>query len=187
MLRTGKQYLEALNDGRDVWVGDTKVDNVATHPLTRDYAQRTAEFFDLHRRPDLQDQLTFLDEKGERRSMMWFLHRSKDDLVRKRKYLEFIMKEFVAASMPRSPDAQNYMLVTYIDDPGDGVDAVRLERIHQGRKPLRGRALVGADLVRERNAGGIVDQVGVRFLDIDDEGVDLRIVGDADEVPHARA
>jgi 4-hydroxyphenylacetate 3-monooxygenase/chlorophenol-4-monooxygenase component 2 len=117
MLRTGKQYLEALNDGRDVWVGDTKVDNVATHPLTRDYAQRTAEFFDLHRRPDLQDQLTFIDEKGVRRSMMWFLHRSKDDLVRKRKYLEFIMKEFVAASMPRSPDAQNYMLVTYIDDP----------------------------------------------------------------------
>ena len=40
MLRTGKQYLEALNDGRVVWVGNEKVDNVATHPLTRDYAQR---------------------------------------------------------------------------------------------------------------------------------------------------
>ncbi len=50
MLRTGKQYLEALNDGRVVWVGNEKIDNVATHPLTRDYAQRTAEFFDLHNR-----------------------------------------------------------------------------------------------------------------------------------------
>jgi len=49
MLRTGKQYLEALNDGRVVWVGNEKIDNVATHPLTRDYAARTAEFFDLHR------------------------------------------------------------------------------------------------------------------------------------------
>ncbi len=27
------------------------------------------------------------------------------------------MKHFVAASMPRTPDSQNYMLVTYIDDP----------------------------------------------------------------------
>jgi 3,5,6-trichloropyridin-2-ol/2,4,6-trichlorophenol monooxygenase len=117
MLRTGKQYLEALNDGRNVWVGNERVDNVATHRLTRDYAQRTAEFFDLHRREDLRDQLTFVDDKGERRSMMWFIHRSKEDLVRKRRYHEFIMKELVAASMPRTPDSQNYMLVTYIDDP----------------------------------------------------------------------
>ena len=51
MLRTGEHYLKSLNDGRSVWVGNTKIDNVATHPLTRDYAQRTAEFFDLHRRP----------------------------------------------------------------------------------------------------------------------------------------
>ena len=57
----------------------SKIDNVATHPLTRDYAQRTAEFFDLHRRPEIcSDILTFVDEDGERRSMMWFLHRSKE-------------------------------------------------------------------------------------------------------------
>ena len=117
MLRTGEHYLKSLDDGRKVWVGNTAIDNVATHPLTRDYAQRTAEFFDLHRRPDLKDKLTFVDECGVRRSMMWFLHRSKDDLVRKRRYHEFIMRHFVAASMPRTPDSQNYMLFTYIDDP----------------------------------------------------------------------
>ena len=117
MLRTGKQYLEALNDGRVVWVGNEKVDNVATHPLTRDYAQRTAEFFDLHHRADLQDILTFVDQDGERRSMTWFQHRSKEELVRKRRYHEFIMKHFVAASCPRTPDVQNYIMVTYIDDP----------------------------------------------------------------------
>ena len=117
VLRTGQHYLDALNDGRVVWVGNEQIDNVATHPLTRDYAKRTAEFFDLHHREDLWDTLTFVDEQGVRRSMMWFQHRSKDELVRKRKYLEFIMKQFVAASMPRTPDSQNYMLVTYIDDP----------------------------------------------------------------------
>ena len=117
MLRTGQQYLNALNDGRAVWVGNQKIDNVATHSATRDYAARTAEFFDLHNRPDLQDILTFVDESGARRSMAWFQHRSKEQLVRKRRYLEFIMKQFVAASCPRTPDSQNYMLVTYIDDP----------------------------------------------------------------------
>ena len=39
VLRTGQHYLDALNDGRVVWVGNEQIDNVATHPLTRDYAQ----------------------------------------------------------------------------------------------------------------------------------------------------
>jgi 3,5,6-trichloropyridin-2-ol/2,4,6-trichlorophenol monooxygenase len=117
MLRTGKQYLEALNDGRKVWVGNEKIDNVAAHPLTREYARRTAEFFDLHHRSELQGVLTFVDAHGERRSMTWFRHCSKEQLVRKRKYHEFIMKHFVAASCPRTPDVQNYIMVTYIDDP----------------------------------------------------------------------
>ena len=117
VLRTGQHYLDALDDGRVVWVGNEQIDNVATHPLTRDYAKRTAEFFDLPHREDLQDILTFIDENGVRRSMTWYQHRTKEQLVRKRKYLEFIMKHFVAASCPRTPDSQNYMLVTYIDDP----------------------------------------------------------------------
>jgi 4-hydroxyphenylacetate 3-monooxygenase/chlorophenol-4-monooxygenase component 2 len=116
-LRTGEHYLRSLDDGRVVWVGNQRIDNVATHPLTRDYAQRTAEFFDLHYRADLQDILTFVDETGTRRSMTWFQHRTKEELVRKRRYHEFIMKHFVAASCPRTPDVQNYILVTYVDDP----------------------------------------------------------------------
>src|SRR5581483_11721643 len=58
MLRTGQHYLDSLNDGRVVWVGNEKIDNVATHPLTRDYARHTAAFFDLHRREELWDPLT---------------------------------------------------------------------------------------------------------------------------------
>jgi hypothetical protein len=52
-MRTGKQYLAALNDDRRVWVGDELVGNVATHPKTRAFAQLTADFYDLHHRPDL--------------------------------------------------------------------------------------------------------------------------------------
>lgn len=117
MIRTGRQYLATLNDGRDVWVGNERIDNIATHPKTRDYAQRHADFYDLHHRPDLQDVMTFIDEGGERRSMQWFGHRTKEDLRRKRKYHETVMREMAGASFPRTPDVNNYVLTTYIDDP----------------------------------------------------------------------
>src|SRR5260370_41179251 len=80
MLRTGAQYLEALNDGRDVWVGNEKIDNVATHPKTRDYARRTADFYDLHHREHLQDLTTFVAEDGVPRSMQCFVHRHKEQV-----------------------------------------------------------------------------------------------------------
>ena len=95
-MRTGKQYLKSLNDGRNVWVGNEKIDNVATHPKTRDYAQRHADFYDLHHRPDLQDIMTFVDENGVRRSMQWFGHRNKEELRRKRKYHEMVMQSWPA-------------------------------------------------------------------------------------------
>ncbi|MGE0220814.1 4-hydroxyphenylacetate 3-hydroxylase family protein [Mycolicibacterium sp.] len=125
MLRTGKQYLEALNDGRVVWVGDELIDNVATHPKTRDYAQRIADFYDLHHRPDLQDVMTFVDEDGVRRSMMWFRHENKEQLKRKRHYLETVIKEMGGGAAPRTPDVNNYVLTTYVDDPHPWSDQSR--------------------------------------------------------------
>ena len=116
-MRTGKEYLAALNDGRTVWVGDVPVDNVATHPKTRAYAQSIADFYDLHHRPDLQDVMTFVDEDGVRRSMTWFRHRSKEELRRKRRYLETVQRELGGGAIPRTPDVNNYVLLTYIDDP----------------------------------------------------------------------
>ena len=73
MLRTGKQYLE-FAQRRTRRLGRQRQESTTSQPIrsTRDYAQRTAEFFDLHRRADLQDHLTFVDATGMRRSMMWF-------------------------------------------------------------------------------------------------------------------
>ncbi|MGW1810517.1 4-hydroxyphenylacetate 3-hydroxylase family protein [Streptomyces sp. NPDC002078] len=116
-MRTGKEYLAALNDGRTVWVGDELVDDVSTHPKTRAYARSIANFYDLHHRPDLQDVMTFLDEDGVRRSMTWFQHRSKEDLLRKRRYLETVQRELGGGAIPRTPDVNNYVLLTYVDDP----------------------------------------------------------------------
>nr|WP_279617358.1 4-hydroxyphenylacetate 3-hydroxylase N-terminal domain-containing protein [Streptomyces bungoensis] len=76
-----------------------------------------ADFYDLHHRPDLQDVMPFLDEDGVRRSMTWFQHRSKEDLLRKRRYRETVQRELGDGAIPRTPDVNNYVLLTYVDDP----------------------------------------------------------------------
>lgn len=106
MLRPGKDYLESLDDGRKVRVGDEVIDNVATHPKTRAYARRIADFYDLHHRSDLADVMTFVDEGGERRSMMWFQHRSLEDLQRKRRYKESGARRTAATSRHLPPTAR---------------------------------------------------------------------------------
>ena len=118
MLRTGKQYLETLDDGRVVRVRDEKIKQ-HRHPSGSavDYAKRIADFYDLHHRPDLTDIMTFVDDDGERRSMMWFRRANKDELRRKRRYLETVIRELDGGAAPRTPDVNNYPLLTYVDDP----------------------------------------------------------------------
>jgi 3,5,6-trichloropyridin-2-ol/2,4,6-trichlorophenol monooxygenase len=116
-MRAGKDYLKSLNDGRVVWVGNEKIDNVATHPLTRGYALRNAEFYDLHHRADLQDIMTFVDEDGVRRSRQWQPQRNKEDLHTKRRFSETVLRELAGGSFGRLPDANNYTFLTYKDDP----------------------------------------------------------------------
>ena len=61
--------------------------------------------------------MTFLDEDGVRRSMQWFGHRNKEELKRKRLYHEVVLREIAGASFARTPDVNNYPLLTYVDDP----------------------------------------------------------------------
>ena len=42
MLRTGKEHLETLRDGRVVYVGGERIDDVTTHPAFRGAAQTVA-------------------------------------------------------------------------------------------------------------------------------------------------
>jgi aromatic ring hydroxylase len=185
-VRTGKEYLEALNDGRKVWVGDELVDNVATHPKTRAYAQRIAEFYDLHHSPDLHDMMTFVDDDGVRRSMMWFQHRTKEDLQRKRRYMETVVRELGGGATPRTPDVNNYVLVTYVDDP----EPWSSQSVGTGGRDLTGGILDFWNLVRDGDLNAqpaFVDpqtdrsresaqaeSPALRVVDSNDEGITVR-------------
>ena len=80
-LRTAAGFLEALRDGREVWLEGERVKDVTAHPRLRGAALTIAELYDLQHRPDLQDTLSFaLDASGERIGYSHILPRSIEDL-----------------------------------------------------------------------------------------------------------
>src|SRR5207247_1021171 len=88
VLRTGDQYLRALNDGREVWLSGKRVD-VTTDPDLRPCAQAIAEVYDLHHDPAHRDLLTIASPStGEPVSLAYLEPRSTEDLVRRREMIE---------------------------------------------------------------------------------------------------
>jgi aromatic ring hydroxylase len=54
-MRTGKEYREALRDGRRVWlIGDGLIDDVTVHPATRAMVDEYAAWYDRHADPAWQ-------------------------------------------------------------------------------------------------------------------------------------
>ena len=47
MLKTGKEHLEGLRDGRTVYIGSERVDDVTTHPAFKNAAQTVAALYDV--------------------------------------------------------------------------------------------------------------------------------------------
>src|SRR5947208_13718449 len=55
---TGKEYLESLRDGREIWIYGERVKDVTTHPGFRNTARMIARLYDALHNPALQDVLT---------------------------------------------------------------------------------------------------------------------------------
>jgi aromatic ring hydroxylase len=115
-LRRGADYLAALNDGRRLFVNGEPVKNVATHPLTRDYAATVAAWYDAHHDPAYRDVLTFEDE-GILRAMTWRRPTSKEMLLQRQRYHDTLYRLFGYSIFGRLPDVNDSVFLTLIDDP----------------------------------------------------------------------
>ena len=83
-VRTGKQYLESLDDGRTLYVRGEKVSDVTTHPAFRETAKTLAAIFDLQHDPAHRDTLTYRSpSSGEPVSVAYLMPASSEDLVRR--------------------------------------------------------------------------------------------------------
>src|SRR6202000_2503434 len=82
MLRSGKEHLESLRDGRVVYVGGERIDDVTRHPAFRMAAERVPAIYDMKADPANRDTMTY-EEEGGRHAIYYLRPRSRDDLQRR--------------------------------------------------------------------------------------------------------
>src|SRR4051812_697307 len=103
MIKSGKDHLEALRDGREVWLRGQRVDDVTRHRAFRNSVATSAALYDVQAAPENQALMTFDAGGGRRVSRGWQLPRSYAELVERRRALE-AWAEVHYGFMGRSPD-----------------------------------------------------------------------------------
>ena len=102
MLRTGEEYLESIRDGRVVYVGKERIEDVTTHPSFANAARMYAGMYDLKRAPEMQGVLTF-EEDGETYGAYFLKPRDRAGLERRTRAHRAIAG-FSHGLLGRSPD-----------------------------------------------------------------------------------
>ena len=109
-VRTGKQFLEGLRDGREVWLEGERVEDVTAHPKLARMARTLADVYDLQHDPQLRDDMTF-DSPSSREpvALSYIVPQSQDDLLRRRRAFE-IVADASHGMLGRTPDYVNVQL-----------------------------------------------------------------------------
>ncbi len=102
MLRTGAEYLESLRDGREIYVGSERVDDLTTHPGFKNTAQSFARIWDARNDPAMRDVMSY-EENGERYPMYYLMPRSREDLEKRSRSAKAIA-DLSYGLLGRSPD-----------------------------------------------------------------------------------
>ena len=115
MIKTGQQHLDSLKDGRVVYIGDERIEDVTTHPAFTRAAQMVAGLYDIKHDPAHQDTLTF-EADGERHSA-WFLQAKSRDDLRKRMNAHKLVADQTCGMMGRSMDHVSSFVTGMATDP----------------------------------------------------------------------
>src|SRR6185312_16768465 len=102
MLASGKERLQRMRDGRVVYIGAERVDDVTAHPAFRNGARTIAALYDLKADPAKRDLFTYEDD-GERIGLQWLRCRTRDDLARRMRAMK-AMADATYGLIGRSPD-----------------------------------------------------------------------------------
>ncbi|WP_429571416.1 4-hydroxyphenylacetate 3-hydroxylase family protein [Paraburkholderia sp. UCT70] len=102
--RTGEDYVEALRDGRNVYINGARVDDVTTHPAFRHTVASFAKLYDFQALPENQALMTIASPgNGRRVSRAWDLPTDYASLVMRRQALEASLR-LHHGFLGRSPD-----------------------------------------------------------------------------------
>ena len=113
-LRTGKEYLDGLDDGREVWLDGERVKNVAEHPLLGGAARTISELYDFQHEDDVIDKVTYVED-GERIPLSLLAPKNAEDLAARREAL-LMRARLHGGMLGRSPDFMNVMMTDMAAD-----------------------------------------------------------------------
>ena len=102
MLIDGKEKLERMRDGRAIYIGAERVDDVTRHPAFRNAAQTIAGLYDLKADAGKRELFSF-EENGERYGLPWLRCRTREDLARRMRAMK-ALADATYGMIGRSPD-----------------------------------------------------------------------------------
>ena len=110
---TGKEFLESLRDGREIWIYGQRVDDVTAHPAFRNPARMLARLYDALHDPAQRDVLTCPTDTGSGGVTHRYFRApaSADDLVAARDAIA-AWARLTYGWMGRSPDYKAAFLAT---------------------------------------------------------------------------
>ena len=109
-VRTGKQFLEGIRDGREIWLEGERVDDVTTHPKLARMANTLASIYDIQASPEHRDVMTFKSpSSGEPVARSFMIPETQEDLLERRKALE-VVAHWSYGMLGRTPDYVNIQL-----------------------------------------------------------------------------
>lgn len=114
-MRTGQEYLDSLDDGRDVIINGKPVGAIARHPAFRGAARSVAGLYDYAAAHP--DETTFENpDTGERALSCYLIPRSPEDLVARRRMIR-AWADTTYGLMGRSPDHVASFLAGFASNP----------------------------------------------------------------------
>jgi len=102
-LKTGKEHLDSLRDGRRVYVGRRLVDDVTTDPAFARAAQTIAALYDFKADPENRAAMSYVDEDGGRYSTYFMRARTRAEIAQRSAAHQRIA-ELSYGFLGRSPD-----------------------------------------------------------------------------------
>src|SRR5215470_14327562 len=111
--RAGADYIKALRDGREVWHGGRRIEDVTTHPGFTGTIKTLAGFYDKQRSVEFKDIMT-VERDGERISLSYLPPVNAEELALKRRNIEFWSRE-TFGQMGRSPEFVAELVVGLFD------------------------------------------------------------------------
>jgi aromatic ring hydroxylase len=87
-IRTGADYIKALQDGREIWNAGRRIEDVTKHSGFTGTIKTLAALYDKQHELEYRDMMTF-ERDGERTSYSFLAPRNAEQLALKRRNIEF--------------------------------------------------------------------------------------------------